>query len=103
MKTFSRVMVVCSLLPTVAVAGPGEEAIAVVDQWATTYSANDRDALVRLYTTDALLFGTTEKNPVRGSEGIRDYFVGKRRPKKRNSRQERIRIERYCRRRCGFL
>lgn len=63
------------LLATKAVAGPGEDAAAVVDQWATTYSANDRDALVRLYATDALLFGTTEKTPVRGTERIRDYFV----------------------------
>jgi uncharacterized protein (TIGR02246 family) len=58
-----------------AFAGPGEDASAVVDQWSATYSANNRDALVKLYAPDALLFGTTEKMPVRGTEGIRDYFA----------------------------
>jgi uncharacterized protein (TIGR02246 family) len=76
------------LLATKAVAGPGEDAAAVVDQWATTYSANDRDALVRLYATDALLFGTTEKTPVRGTERIRDYFVALEKGGRRNTIQD---------------
>jgi uncharacterized protein (TIGR02246 family) len=75
MNTILRVILAWALLAAQAVAGPSEEATAVVDQWAMTYSANDRNALAQLYATDALLFGTTEKNPVRGSDGIRDYFV----------------------------
>ena len=65
----------CALSAVPALAGPGEEASAIVDKWSATYSANDRNELVKLYTPDALLFGTTEKNPVRGTEGIREYFV----------------------------
>ena len=34
---------------TSVIAGPAEEAGAVVDQWSATYSANDRDALVKLH------------------------------------------------------
>ena len=45
--------------PVVAVAGPAEDANAVIDRWSATYSANDRDALVGLYTPDAILLGTT--------------------------------------------
>ncbi|MGM4998288.1 SgcJ/EcaC family oxidoreductase [Tardiphaga sp. 538_B7_N1_4] len=59
---------------TVAFAGPAEEANAVIDQWAATYSANDRDALVDLYTSDAVLLGTTSPVISEGTEAIRKYF-----------------------------
>lgn len=59
---------------TVAFAGPAEEANAVIDQWSATYSANDRDALVDLYTPDAILLGTTSPTISEGREGIRKYF-----------------------------
>lgn len=64
-----------ALASTTAIAGPTEEASAIVDQWSATYSANDRDALVKLYTPDALLLGTTDKVATRGSAEIREYFV----------------------------
>jgi hypothetical protein len=38
--------------PTRAEAGPVEDANAVVDRWAETYSANDAAALVRLYASE---------------------------------------------------
>jgi uncharacterized protein (TIGR02246 family) len=60
---------------TPALAGPAEEASALVDQWAATYSANDRNALVKLYSPDALLFGTTDKVATRGTDDILKYFV----------------------------
>jgi uncharacterized protein (TIGR02246 family) len=62
-------------LATPTFAGPAEEASAVVDQWSATYSANDRNALVRLYSPDALLLGTTDPVATRGTEAIREYFV----------------------------
>jgi uncharacterized protein (TIGR02246 family) len=64
-----------ALASTPAVAGPAEEASAIVDQWSTTYSANDRDALVKLYAPDALLLGTTDQVATRGTADIREYFV----------------------------
>lgn len=89
MIRFACVLPIAGLLFAVpAFAGPGEDASAVVDQWSATYSANDRNALVKLYAPDALLFGTTEKMPVRGSEGIREYFVALDKGGRRNTIQE---------------
>lgn len=59
---------------TVALAGPADEANAVIDQWSATYTANDRDALVALYAPDAILLGTTSPVMSEGTEGIRKYF-----------------------------
>lgn len=60
--------------PVVAVAGPAEDANAVIDRWSATYSANDRDALVGLYTPDAILLGTTSPIVSKGADGLRTYF-----------------------------
>lgn len=57
-----------------AFAGPAEEANAIIDQWAATYSSNNRDALVRLYAPDAILLGTTSPAISEGTEGIQKYF-----------------------------
>ena len=75
MKTFA--LALCLSLGaflTVALAGPAEEANAVIDQWSATYTANDRDALVNLYAPDAILLGTTSPVISEGTEGIRKYF-----------------------------
>ena len=47
-----------------ALAGPAEEANAVVAKWAQTYTANDAKAIVELYTPDAVFLGTV--SPVIG-------------------------------------
>lgn len=59
---------------TLASAGPAEDANAVIDNWSATYSANNRDALVDLYTPDAILLGTTSPVISEGAEGVRKYF-----------------------------
>jgi uncharacterized protein (TIGR02246 family) len=69
------VCVLVAMASTPALAGPAEEASAIVDQWSATYSANDRDALVKLYAPDALLLGTTDQVATRGTAAIREYFV----------------------------
>jgi uncharacterized protein (TIGR02246 family) len=71
-----------------AIAGPAEEASAVVDQWSATYSANDRDGLVKLYAADALLLGTTDQVATRGSAAIREYFVALEKGGRRNAIKE---------------
>jgi uncharacterized protein (TIGR02246 family) len=70
-------LVVAMLVATAgtSVAGPAEEARAVVDRWAETYSANDRNALAQLYAPDALLLGTTDPNATRGREEVHGYFA----------------------------
>jgi uncharacterized protein (TIGR02246 family) len=55
-------------------AGPREDANALVDRWSATYSANDPDALVGLYASDAVLLGTVSPIMSEGTEAIRTYF-----------------------------
>ena len=83
---------VCALLAlatTSAIAGAAEEASAIVDQWSATYSANDRNALVKLYTPDAILLGTTDQVATRGTEEIREYFVALDKGGRKNTLKER--------------
>ena len=72
-----RLQAVCAaviLATSAAAAGPAEDANRVIDQWAATYSANDRDALVEFYAPDAILLGTTSPVISEGADGIRKYF-----------------------------
>ena len=55
-------------------AGPAEDASAVIDRWADGLSVNDTDAVVRLYTSDALLHGISSPKLHRGSAAIREYL-----------------------------
>jgi uncharacterized protein (TIGR02246 family) len=71
-----------------ALAGPAEEAGAVVDRWSATYSANDRNALADLYAPDALLLGTTDPVATRGTQAIREYFAPLDKGGRRNTIQE---------------
>jgi uncharacterized protein (TIGR02246 family) len=63
------------LAPTMAMAGPAEDANAVIDRWSATYSANDQEALVKLYASDAVLLGTVSPVINVGTEAIRAYFA----------------------------
>ncbi|HEY2920249.1 MAG TPA: hypothetical protein VGK77_14795, partial [Candidatus Binatia bacterium] len=60
--------------PVVAVAGPAEEAKAVIDRWSAAYSSNDPEAVVKNYRSDAILLGTVSPVISQGTEAIRTYF-----------------------------
>jgi uncharacterized protein (TIGR02246 family) len=60
--------------PVIAVAGPREEANAVIDRWAAAYSTNDPEAVVKHYSSDAILLGTVSPVLSQGTEAIRTYF-----------------------------
>ena len=60
--------------PAVAAAGPAEEANAVVDRFSAAYTSNDPEAVVKLYTPDAILLGTVSPVISKGTEAIRNYF-----------------------------
>ena len=62
------------ILPAVAGAGPAEEANAVVDRFSAAYNSNDPEAVVTLYTPDAILLGTVSPVISMGTEAIRKYF-----------------------------
>jgi uncharacterized protein (TIGR02246 family) len=61
---------------TLVWAGPGEEAVAVVQRWSAAYTANDLDAIVKVYAPDAVLLGTVSPVMSEGSDAIRTYFKG---------------------------
>ena len=75
MKPFTALLCLPLLLTSMtSFAGPAEDANTLIDQWAATYSANDREALVALYAPDAILLGTTSPVMSEGTEQIRIYF-----------------------------
>ena len=57
-------------LSSAAVAGPKEDALHVLDQWAKAFT----DAIVKLHAPDALFMGTASKAVVVKTEGVRAYF-----------------------------
>jgi len=56
------------------VARPAEDADAVVNRWAAAFTANDADAILKLYTPDAIVLGTISSTIAEGTAPIRDYF-----------------------------
>jgi hypothetical protein len=58
------------LIPVVAVAGPAEDANAVVDRWSAAYSSNDPELVVKNYWPDAILLGTVSPVMSEGTEAI---------------------------------
>jgi uncharacterized protein (TIGR02246 family) len=54
--------------------GPANDALQVVQRWATAFNQSDVDAIVGLYAPDALFFGTGSKALVATPEQIRSYF-----------------------------
>jgi uncharacterized protein (TIGR02246 family) len=71
---FSLVLLAILTLPLIAIAGPGEEANAVIDRWSAAYSSNDPDAVVKNYRPDAILLGTVSPVLSEGTDAIRAYF-----------------------------
>ena len=72
----SVIAIILLLVPISASAGPAEDANAIVDRWAAAFSANDAEAVVKLYAPDAILLGTVSQIIAEGSQPIRDYFKG---------------------------
>lgn len=68
-------------------ASPSDEALRVVQRWATAFSESDVDTIAKLYAPDASFFGTGSKALVTTPEQIRSYFeVGLQRDKPRGAR-----------------
>jgi uncharacterized protein (TIGR02246 family) len=63
------------LIPVAAVAGPAEDANAVVDRWSAAYSSNDPEVVVKNYWPDAILLGTVSPVMSEGTEAILTYFL----------------------------
>lgn len=57
-----------------AFAGPSEDANLLIDRWVTAFNANDAEAVVKLYTPDAILLGTSSPIMSEGTAAIQAYF-----------------------------
>ena len=71
---FSLVLMATLTLPLIAIAGPGEEANAVINRWSAAYSSNDPEAVAKNYRPDAILLGTVSPVLSQGTDAIRAYF-----------------------------
>ena len=74
MSIWSMALLLIALVPMAALAGPREEGVAVVERWSAAYTSNDPEAVVGLYTADAILLGTVSPIISEGTEAIRTYF-----------------------------
>jgi len=69
------IMVVMTVsMPAIVIAGPKEDAHAVIQRWSAAYTANDPEAVVKNYRPDAVLLGTVSPILSEGTEAIRKYF-----------------------------
>ncbi|HKY10180.1 MAG TPA: hypothetical protein VJQ55_18165, partial [Candidatus Binatia bacterium] len=64
-----------AILPSAALAEPGEEANAAIDRWSAAYSSNDPEAVAKTYRPDAVLLGTVSAVMSEGTDAIRTYFA----------------------------
>ena len=74
MRPLLSTIALLAALSSAAIAGPKEEALVVVDQWAKAFSDSDVDGIVKLYAPDALFLGTGSKRVVTEPGAIRKYF-----------------------------
>lgn len=58
-----------------ALAGPAEDANAVVDRWSASYSGNDPENVAKNYWSDAIVLGTVSPVMSEGTEAIVTYFT----------------------------
>lgn len=58
-----------------AMADPAGDANAALDRFSAAYSANDVDALVKLFTADTVLLGTNSPIISEGNGAVRAYFT----------------------------
>ncbi len=57
-----------------SVSSPRETALRILDQWTQAFAASDVDGIVKLYAPDATFVGTSSKQVVTETAGIRQYF-----------------------------
>lgn len=74
--SFAQLILLALILtsPIIAIAGPREDANAAIDRWSAAYSSNDLEAVVKHYSSDAILLGTVSPVLSQGTEAIRTYF-----------------------------
>ena len=51
-----------------------KEALTIVELWSSAFTQSDVDTVMSLFAHDAVFLGTSSKNIVTSTEGIRQYF-----------------------------
>lgn len=51
-----------------------KDALEVVERWSSAFTQSDVDTVMSLFAHDAVFLGTSSKNIVTSTEGIRQYF-----------------------------
>jgi uncharacterized protein (TIGR02246 family) len=69
------VVMLLALGPVNALAGPAEDASALIDSWAAAFNSNDVDALVKLYAPDAIFLSSVNPSINEGTAAIREYYA----------------------------
>jgi uncharacterized protein (TIGR02246 family) len=64
------------LCPVFAVAGPREDSFQVIEEFKRAFDASDVDAVVKLFSSDALFLGTVSPTLATTTEQISKYFQG---------------------------
>src|SRR5256885_17056757 len=77
------------VLSATAIAGPTEDANAVLDRWSAAYSGNDPETIAEQYWPDAILLGTVSPVISQGHDAIVKYFVPTKGTGNKNAVQER--------------
>ena len=72
--TRTLLVMVWMVIPVIALAGPPQDANAVIDRWSAAYNTNDPDAVVKNYWPDAILLGTVSPVISVGTQAISTYF-----------------------------
>ena len=70
MRAWLCAFVLTTGMASPAFAGPEEDALRVVGKWAAAFNASDVDAIVALYTPDAMFLGTGSRTVVLKTEEI---------------------------------
>ncbi|WFU18483.1 SgcJ/EcaC family oxidoreductase [Bradyrhizobium sp. CB3481] len=63
------------MAPTLALAGPSEDANAAVDRWSVAYGTNDPETIAKTYCPTAVLLGTVSPVISEGTQAIIKYFT----------------------------
>ena len=74
MRVLPLAAVLIASICSSAMAGPREDALAVLAKWTQAFAASDVDGIVKLYAPDALFLGTGSKSVADKPAEIRKYF-----------------------------
>src|SRR3981081_1721176 len=74
MKVLVSALFAVAVINPPALAAEREDAYACVERWSEAFNAGDVEQIVRMYTDDALVFGTLSPGMISKPDDLRAYF-----------------------------